>query len=210
VDFYKAMFESAILTMPAEFLANGCHIQDWALADDSPARAVMDLVLADKRRVVSYAGLTWPGYIKNDGEIVHANVEAAIVSHLHAAVKSGALIIPGVKRRKSTLPAGMPDLKLCMIRGKCLPIKQSVHDVWDKVEDLQIRAAWKKLVENHNQTWSPNSTPWKTSKRPAVAVENAESLAEQTATILPTATQTLDDLKVLGLQFCLVVVKAPG
>jgi hypothetical protein len=95
VDFYKAMFESAVLTIPG-VSACACQVRDWALADDAPARAVLALNSVGKGVVFGYAGFTWNGYIKNDGQTVHANVEAAIASHLHAAAKSGVQVIPDV------------------------------------------------------------------------------------------------------------------
>jgi hypothetical protein len=204
VDFYKAIFEAAVLTVPG-VATRACHVRDWALADDAPARAVLALNSMTGNGVVfGYAGFTWNGYIRNDGQAVHANVEAAVLSHLHVAVKAGVNIIPGFTFRASASSSGStapkrpvaPDnLKHCAIRGKHFPIKQSVHDVWDAVEDPQIKAAWKELVKTHNATLNPDGTPWK-SRRPASCVETDESLEEQNATRVPPASKTLDDLKV--------------
>lgn len=183
-----------------------CHVRDWSLADDTAARAVLALNSRTNHRlpVLGYAGFTWHGFVKNDGQTVCDNVESAIGGHLHAAVKNGANIIQGLTLRTSgsrsssstsKRPAPPDALKHCAIRGKHLPIKQSVHDVWDVVEDPAIRAAWQEVVKSHNALLNPEGTPWK-SRRPAVVVETEASLEEQGATALPPAPKTLEELKV--------------
>ena len=183
-----------------------CHVRDYTLADDSAARAVLALNSQSNHHlpVLGYAGFTWHGFVKNDGKTVHENVEAAILAHLRSAVKNGSNIIPGLVRTSgsrssansaSKRPAPPDSLKHCAIRGRNLPIKQSVHDVWDVVEDPTIRAAWKEVVASHNTLLNPEGTPWK-SRRPAVAVETQESKAEQEAMALPPASMTVEELKV--------------
>lgn len=183
-----------------------CHVRDLTLADDSAASAVLALNTQSDHHlpVFGYAGFTWHGFVKNNGQTVQDNVESAITARLRSAVKNGSNIIPGLVQTSGSRPKANstpkrpspPDaLKHCAIRGKTLPLKQALHDVWDVVEDPTVRAAWKEVVASHNALLNPEGTPWK-SRRPAVTVETEESKAEQEAVALPPASTTLEELKV--------------
>ena len=202
-SFYEALLKQAVAGLPS----TAVHVRDWTTADPHLATGVANLNAQQDSKLPAfgYTGVTWQNFIRpGAGQNVKANCEDAIHDFLEAAVKLGSYRLPGFSASKPTdqrdsaavAPAPPSNLKHTVPTGEHLLIKQSLHDIWDGIQDAEVRLSWASLVKTHNDKFNPSGVPHK-ARRPAP--DNvAEGDAAEVLKPMPDQYAGVEELKAAG------------
>ena len=163
-----------------------CMVHEYLMYDPELGKAVINLRArgSKKQPVYGYAGVQVRDYLAaNSGKNIADNVKTALVNHLSFAVDCGTYKLPGYNRpvisSSGVLEAAAPEPTLVhtVVRGKDLPLKQTVHDKWDKM--ISAKERWDVLVKTHNAKYNKGGVPWKASRpapEPLVAMEEGQAV----------------------------------
>jgi len=182
------------------------HVQHYMMYDPELAKGVMNLRARKSEALPTfgYAGVTFKNFVHEDGgNHLAGNLKMECFSHLSYIVDSiqEDYFLPGYVRKAGSPgvlesrppPAAPATFKHCQVVGRTLPLKQAVHDEWDK--QVVTKDRWSTFVVEHNKQFNQSGVPWKPNSRPApVALNNMPETQAVTLSNPPGAPQNVEEL----------------